>query len=80
MDVEDDLLNEEETIAYINNYLVKKNMLPEYLKQKEYRRDRNILIKELMEKSCLSLRKIAEILELNRETVRRTSVSKEPSP
>jgi predicted HTH domain antitoxin len=80
MDVEDDLLNEEETIAYINNYLVKKNMLPEYLKQKEYRRERNILIKELMEKSCLSLRKIAEILELNRETVRRTSVSKEPSP
>lgn len=79
MAVEDDLLNEEEVIEYINNYLVKKNMSLEYLKRNEYKRERDILIKELMEKSYLSLRKIAEILELNRETVRIISVSKEPS-
>jgi len=79
MDMEDDLLDEEGTLEYINSYLVKNNMQLEYLNQREYKRERDNLVNELIEKSRLSLRKIAEILELNRETVRRISVSKEPS-
>jgi putative transposase len=88
MDIEDDMLDEEETLEYVNDYLAKRNIPLEYLKQKEYKRERDILVKELIEKSQLSLRKIAEILGINRETVRRISVSKvcvknvskEPSP
>ncbi|NLY44336.1 MAG: transposase [Clostridiaceae bacterium] len=74
-----DMLDEKETLEYINNYLIKENIPLEYLKQREYRRERDVLVKELIEKSQLSLRKIAEILGINRETVRKINMSKEPS-
>ena len=80
MDMEEDMLDEEEAVEYINSYLVNKNIPLEYLKRREYKRERDILVKELIGNSRLSLRKIAEILEINRESVRKISVSKEPSP
>ena len=79
MDMEEELLNEEETLEYINSYLIEKNISLEHLKRREYREERDILVKELIGKSQLSLRKIAEILGINRETVRIISLSKEPS-
>ena len=79
MDLEDDMLDEAETLEYINSYLITENIPLEYLHQREYRLELYILVKELVEKSQLSLRKIAEILGINRETIRRISVSKEPS-
>jgi putative transposase len=79
IDVEDNMLDEEETLEYVNDYLATKKIPLEYLKQREYKRERDMLVKELIEKSRLSLRKISEILGLSRETVRRISVSKEPS-
>ena len=79
MKEKEDKLDEEEVLEYINSYLVQKRILLEYLKQREYRRERDILVKKLNERSQLSLRKIAEILGINRETVRKTSMSKEPS-
>jgi DNA-binding CsgD family transcriptional regulator len=51
-----------------------------FLKQREYKRERDILVKELIGNSRLSLRKIADILKINRESVRRISMSKELSP
>jgi hypothetical protein len=39
-----------------------------------------ILIREIQNRSNLSLRKIAEVIGLNRETARRLIVSREPSP
>jgi putative transposase len=80
MDMEEDMLDEEETVEYINSYLDNKNIPLMYLKQRECKRERDILVKELIGNSRLSLRKIAEILGINRETVRKISVSKEPSP
>lgn len=79
MGMEEELLDEEETLKYINSYLVKKSISLENLKQKEYRRELDNLVRELAEKSNLSIRKIAEILGINRETVRKISLSKEPS-
>ena len=81
MDLKEDegMLDEEEVLEYIKSYLTKKNIPLEYLKQREYRRERDTLVKELSEKNQLSLRKIAEILGINRETVRKISMSKEPS-
>ena len=76
---EENMLDENEALEYINSYLVKKNIPLEYLKQREYKSDRDMLAKELIEKSQLSLRRIAELLGINRETVRRISMSKEPS-
>ena len=80
MDIkEEDALGDERALEYINSYLVKKNIPLKYLKKREYKRDRDILVKDFIEKSQLSLRKIAEILDINRETVRKLSVPKEPS-
>jgi len=80
MNEEEDMFDEVEALEYINNYLSNKNILLEHLKQKEYKKERDFLVKKLIEKSQLSLRKIAEILGLNRETVRKISMSSEPSP
>jgi len=77
---EEGLLDEEEVLDYINSYLIKENIPLEFLKKREYKHKRDILVKELIAKSQLSLRKIAEILELNREIVRKINMSKEPSP
>lgn len=79
MKEEEDKLDEEEALEYISSYLVQQRIPLECLKQREYRRERDILVIELIEKSQLSLRRIAEILEINRETVRKISMSKEPS-
>lgn len=75
-DVSEDLLDEREALQYINNYLVGENIPLELLNQREYKREREILVKELIEKSRLSLRKIAEILGINREMVRIISMLK----
>ena len=56
------MLDEEEALDYINSYLVKKNIPLEYMNRREYKQKRDILVKELIEKSQLSLRKIAEII------------------
>jgi putative transposase len=80
MDVDDDLLDEEEALEYIRSYLMEKNIGLDCLRQREYKQERDILVRNLNEKSRLSRRKIAEVLGLNRETVRRISVSKGPSP
>jgi len=80
MDMEEDIIDAEEVIEYINRYLENKNITLESLKQREYKQERDILVQELIGNSRLSLRKIAEILGINRETVRKISMSKEPSP
>jgi len=82
MDMEDNMFDEDEAIEYINSFLIEKGISLESLRQRKYKEERDIIVKELIEKSTLSLRKIAEVLGLNRETVRRISVanvSKEPS-
>ena len=65
---------------YINGYLKVKGLSTNDLKLSGFIPARNELIKLLYEKSNLSLRGIAEILELNREMVRRSAVSRNLSP
>ena len=72
-------LGEEEALECIKHYLEKKSIGFEHLNQREYRLERETVVNELIYKSSLSLRKIAEVTGINRETVRKISVSKEPS-
>lgn len=84
MDVEEDTaegykLDEKEAQEYVRSYLAEKNILMEHLKNGVYKNERDFLVKELVKKSRLSLREIAEMLRLNRETVRTIRLSEEPS-
>ena len=65
---------------YINRYLAEKGIGINDLRSVGNKSLREELIKLLMEKSNLSLRGIAETLELNREMVRKAQVSKDLSP
>ncbi|MDF2636722.1 MAG: transposase IS200-family protein [Pelosinus sp.] len=65
---------------YINRYLAEKGIGINDLRSVGNKSLREELIKLLMEKSNLSLRGIAETLELNREMVRKLQVSKDLSP
>jgi REP element-mobilizing transposase RayT/predicted XRE-type DNA-binding protein len=76
---DDEKLNEEEVFEYIRKYLNEKKIGLEQLNEKEYRIELEILVKELVSKSNLSLRRIAEITGINREKVRKINMSKEPS-
>ncbi len=63
---------------YIRSCLKERGITLQDLRTKNYRKIREELIKELVEHSCLSKRRIAELTGINRETVRK--LSKEPSP
>ncbi|AJQ29423.1 transposase [Pelosinus fermentans] len=65
---------------YINRYLAEKGIGINDLRNVGNKSLREELVKLLMEKSNLSLRGIAETLELNREMVRKAQVSKDLSP
>ncbi|MEA1940258.1 MAG: transposase [Candidatus Caldatribacteriota bacterium] len=71
-------VNEGNVKEYINGYLKLKNLRKEDLNKKEYKRQREDLIKQLIRKSSLSKRRIAFFSGTNREIVRKMSV--EPSP
>ncbi|MEW9124632.1 MAG: hypothetical protein AB2421_18120, partial [Thermotaleaceae bacterium] len=76
---DDEKLNEEEVFEYIRKYLNEKKIKLEQLNEKAYRIELEVLIKELISKSDLSLRRIAEITGVNREKVRKMNMSQEPS-
>jgi len=71
-------INEGNITEYINKYLIEKNISMDGLQFRNNRGIRNELIRILLEKSDLSKRSIANVLGINRETVR--VLSKEPSP
>lgn len=75
LDMEDDMLDKEKAREYVKSYLEKNNIMIKYLKLREYRQERDILIKELIGKSQLSFREIGDLLGISRETVRRISIS-----
>lgn len=61
-------------------YLNERNISFEDLKHPGNRQVAQELVNLLLEKTNLSKRNIAFVLELNREFVRKAAVSKEPSP
>ena len=63
---------------YIKKYLLEKNISLDGLRHPNNREIRNELIRILIDKSNLSKRSIANVLGINRETVR--VLSEEPSP
>lgn len=71
-------INEENVNAYINRYLKSRNLKKEDLKKREHAKSRENLIHQLNRRSNFSQRKIAILIGVNRETVRK--VSEEPSP
>ena len=71
-------IDEENVNEYINGYLQSRNLKKEDLKRKEHAKLKEDLIQKLTKRSNLSKRKIAILIGVNRETVRR--VSEEPSP
>ncbi|PKL48769.1 MAG: transposase [Nitrospira bacterium HGW-Nitrospira-1] len=71
-------IDEENVNEYINGYLKSRNLKKEELKKREHTKQKEDLIQQLKKRSNLSKRKIAILIGVNRETVRR--VSKEPSP
>jgi len=71
-------IDEENGNEYINGYLKSKNLKKEDLKRREHAEQKEDLIQQLTKRSNLSKRKIAILIGVNRETVRR--VSREPSP
>ncbi|MFZ5754015.1 MAG: transposase [Bacillota bacterium] len=73
-------IDETNVNEYINKFLKEKGVELKGLSQVTNRKIREELIQLLLAKSNLSRRGIAAILELNREMVRRASVSREPSP
>jgi putative transposase len=72
-------INEENALEYIEKYLKENKITRESLRDDKDAKHRNFLIKEVKEKSNLSIRKIAELLNVNRGIVQRICVSKEPS-
>jgi len=71
-------INEENVNEYIKGYLKSRNLKKEDLKRREHTKQKEDLIQQLKKRSNLSKRKIAILIGVNRETVRK--VSKEPSP
>jgi len=71
-------INEENVNEYIDGYLKSRNLKKEDLKRREHAKQKEDLIQQLKKRSNLSKRKIAILIGVNRETVRR--VSREPSP
>ena len=71
-------IDEENVNEYINGYLKSRNLKKEDLKRREHAKQKEDLIQQLIKRSNLSKRKIAILIGVNRETVRK--VSKEPSP
>jgi putative transposase len=71
-------IDEENVNEYIKRYLKSRNLKKEDLKRKEYAKQKEDLIQQLIKKSNLSKRKIAILIGINREMVRK--VSEEPSP
>ena len=71
-------IDEENVNEYINGYLKSRNFKKEDLKRREHTKEKKDLIRQLTKRSNLSKRKIAILIGVNREMVRK--VSKEPSP
>ena len=71
-------IDEENVNEYINGYLKSRNLKKEDLKRREHAKQKEELIQQLTKRSNLSKRKIAILIGVNRETVRK--VSEEPSP
>ena len=71
-------IDEENVNEYINGYLESRNLKKEDLKRREHTKQKEDLIHQLTKRSNLSKRKIAILIGVNRETVRK--VSKELSP
>jgi len=72
-EIDKEIVNE-----YINGYLKSRNLKKEDLKRREHTKQKEDLIQQLIKRSNLSKRKIAILIGVNRETVRK--VSGEPSP
>ena len=70
-------IDEENVNEYINGYLKSRNLKKEDLKRREHTKQKEDLIRQLKKRSNLSKRKIAILIGVNRETVRK--VSEEPS-
>jgi len=71
-DIPDNIVRQE----YIKRYLKSRNLKKEDLKRREYNKQKEDLIQQLTKGSNLSKRKVAILIEVNRETVRK--VSEEP--
>ena len=71
-------IDEENVNEFIQGYLQSKNLKKEDLKRREHTQQKKDLIQQLTKRSNLSKRKIAILIGVNRETVRK--VSEEPSP
>jgi len=71
-------IDEENVNEYIDGYLKSRNLKKEDLRRREHNKQKEDLIQQLKKRSNLSKRKIAILIGVNRETVRR--VSREPSP
>jgi DNA-binding transcriptional regulator YiaG len=69
-------IDEENVNEYINGYLKSRNLKKEDLKRREQVKQKEELVQQLTKRSNLSKRKIAKLIGVNRETVRK--VSKEP--
>ena len=69
-------IDEENVNEYINGYLKSRNLKKEDLKKREHAKQKKDLIQQLTKRSNLSKRKIAILIGVNRETVRK--VSEEP--
>ena len=70
-------IDEKNVNEYIKGYLKSRNLKKEDLKGREHTQQKEDLIRQLTKRSNLSKRKIAILIGVNRETVRR--VSEEPS-
>ena len=71
-------IDEENVNEYINGYLKSRNLKKKDLKRREHAKQKEDLIQQLKHRSNLSKRKIAILIGVSRETVRK--VSGEPSP
>jgi len=71
-------IDEENVNEFIQGYLQSRNLKKEDLKRREHTQQKKDLIQQLTKRSNLSKRKIAILIGVNRETVRK--VSEEPSP
>ncbi|TYQ16924.1 UNVERIFIED_CONTAM: REP element-mobilizing transposase RayT [Acetivibrio alkalicellulosi] len=77
---ENNKMDQDEVIEYLNNYLNKYKLSKLDLRKLENSEKRNKLIRELFNISSLSGRQISSITGINRETVRKIIMSEEPSP
>jgi len=66
-------INEENVKEHINKYLKSRSLKKEDSKKREYIRQRDNLLQQLIKRSNLSKRKIAILIGVNRETVRMLS-------